>query len=139
MSEPPAPCAPPDDSGRAWLFTYGILREAATLQACLGHVPPGGVPAEVRGYARYTSAAGYYYLVPDAAHSAVPGVLWQVTESELRLLDRVEDCDPADPTSPAGEYRRVRDRAYTGGSLVECWLYAAGTLAADASPARGGE
>jgi gamma-glutamylcyclotransferase (GGCT)/AIG2-like uncharacterized protein YtfP len=74
------------------------------------------------------SAAGYYYLVPDAMAAPVPGVLWRVTRAELRLLDAEEEVDPADPASPAGVYRRVWGQAYTRAGAVECWLYLGATL-----------
>lgn len=115
-----------------WLFTYGLLRDGATFQHVLGIVPPGGVPARLRGYARLTSPNGYYYLVPDAAAPPVSGVLWQVTDAELARLDEFEDTDPADPTSPRGEYRRVWERAETADGAVACWVYVGGTLASGA-------
>jgi hypothetical protein len=112
-----------EETARAWLFTYGILRDPVLLARLLGAVPPGGDPAAVRGYARHTSAAGYYYLVPAAGTAPVPGVLWHVTAAELAILDAVEDVDPADPGSPHGEYRRVRAVAYTASGALACWLY----------------
>ena len=117
------------DPPREWLFTYGILRDPATLRAILGRVPPGGAAAYVVGYARHTSRAGYYYLVPADTSAPVPGILWQVTPAELQLLDAVEDVDPADPAGPAGEYRRVRGEAHTAAGPVACWLYVGGTIA----------
>ena len=113
---------------REWLFAYGILRDSATLRRLLGAVPPGGHAAEVRGYARRRSAAGYYYLVPDAAAAPVPGILWRVTPAELCLLDAEEEVDPADPASPAGVYRRVRAEAHAAASAVACWLNVGGTI-----------
>jgi hypothetical protein len=118
------------DSPRDWLFTYGILRDPATLRAILGYTPPGGEAAHVLGYERRTSADGYYYLVPAATSVRVPGILWQVTPADLRLLDLVEDVDPADPAGAAGEYRRVRGCAYTPSDVVPCWLDLGGTIAA---------
>jgi gamma-glutamylcyclotransferase (GGCT)/AIG2-like uncharacterized protein YtfP len=118
------------EARRAWLFTYGILRDAALLERLLGAVPPGGTPATVRGYARHTSADGYYYLVPRPDAPPVAGVLWCVTSAELAVLDRVEAVDPADPASPAGEYRRVRAHAHTAAGPVPCWLYEGATVAA---------
>jgi gamma-glutamylcyclotransferase (GGCT)/AIG2-like uncharacterized protein YtfP len=123
-----------ESAGREWLFTYGILRDPALLERLLGAVPPGGVPAEVRGYARHTSAQRYYYLVPAADAPPVPGMLWRVTAAELAVLDEVEDVDPADPGSPHGEYRRVRSQAHTTSGAVPCWLYQ-GARIADADAA----
>ena len=123
-----------DDVERAWLFTYGILRDPALLERLLGAVPPSGVPAEVRGYARHTSPQGYYYLVAAADAPPVPGVLWHVTRAELTVLDQVEDVDPADPGSPRGEYRRVRTQAHTATGPIDCWLYE-GARIADTDPA----
>jgi gamma-glutamylcyclotransferase (GGCT)/AIG2-like uncharacterized protein YtfP len=117
-----------EDTGREWLFTYGILRDPALLARLLGAVPPGGEAAEVRGYARHTSAAGYYYVVPAADAPPVPGVLWHVTAAELALLDAVEDVDPADPGDPSREYRRVRAVAYTASGALPCWLYEGANL-----------
>jgi gamma-glutamylcyclotransferase (GGCT)/AIG2-like uncharacterized protein YtfP len=116
-------------AGRQWLFTYGILRDPALLERLLGAVPPGGGPAEVRGYARHTSRQGYYYLVPADDAPPVPGVLWRVTPAELAVLDEVEDVDPADPGSPHGEYRRVRGQAHTASGAVACWLYEGARIA----------
>jgi len=116
--------------GRAWLFTYGLLREPGALQAVLGYLPPGGTTAHVEGYWRRTSPDGYYYLVPASVPARVLGILWQVTPSDLRRLDAFEVVDPDDPGSPAGEYRRLRDVAYLPAGAVRCWLYVGGTLAA---------
>ena len=117
-------------AARDWLFTYGILRDPATLRALLGHVPPGGEAAHVAGYARHVSFAGFYYLVPAASGEPVPGVLWRVTADELVVLDAVEGVDPADPGSAAGEYRRVRGTALKADGPVDCWLYLGATIAA---------
>ena len=117
------------EAHRDWLFTYGILRAPATLRAILGQVPPGGATAHVEGYWRRTGAEGYYYLVSAPSRARVLGILWQVTAAELRLLDAVEDVDPADPGSPTGEYRRVRGVAHTAGGPVSCWLYLGSTVA----------
>jgi gamma-glutamylcyclotransferase (GGCT)/AIG2-like uncharacterized protein YtfP len=122
--------AQPEESPRDWLFTYGILRDPATLRALLGHVPPGGEAAQVVGYARHVSYAGYYYLVPAASGEPVSGVLWRVTADELRLLDAEEDVDPVDPGSAAGEYRRVRGTALAADGPVDCWLYLGAAIAA---------
>ena len=126
----PAEARGGEDPPREWLFTYGILRDPATLRAILGYAPSGGEAAQVLGYERRTSADGYYYLVPAATSASVPGVLWRVTPAELRLLDAVEGVDAADPASPAGEYRRMRACAYTAAGAVACWLYLGGTIAA---------
>ncbi len=125
----PVPTDSRADPERDWLFTYGILRDAGLLRRLLGAVPPGGESAQVRGYARHTSADGYYYLVPARTGPPVRGVLWRVTAAELGVLDAVEGVDPADPGGPMGEYRRVRGEAHTVRGAVVCWLYAGGTLA----------
>jgi gamma-glutamylcyclotransferase (GGCT)/AIG2-like uncharacterized protein YtfP len=122
--------AHPGEPAREWLFAYGILRDPATLRALLGHVPPGGEAAQVVGYARHVSYAGYYYLVPDASGGPVPGVLWRVTADELQVLDVLEGVDPADPGSLAGEYRRVRGTALAADGPVDCWLYLGASIAA---------
>jgi gamma-glutamylcyclotransferase (GGCT)/AIG2-like uncharacterized protein YtfP len=111
-----------------WLFTYGILRDPATVRAILGHTLPGGIAAHVEGYARRTSADGYYYLVLGRADQQVPGILWQVTRPDLHRLDAVEGVDPTAPASPTGEYRRVWASAHTPTSTVPCWLYVGGTI-----------
>jgi hypothetical protein len=118
------------EPGRAWLFTYGLLREPGALQAVLGYLPPGGMTAHVEGYWRRTSPDGYYYLVPAPVPARVLGILWQVTALDLRRLDAFELVDPDDPGSPAGEYRRLRSVAYPPGGVVRCWLYVGGTIAA---------
>jgi gamma-glutamylcyclotransferase (GGCT)/AIG2-like uncharacterized protein YtfP len=118
-----------EEEPREWLFTYGILRDPATLRAILGYVPPGGETAYVVGYVRHTSPEGYYYLLPAPTREPVPGVLWRVTAADLRQLDVVEGVDAADPTSPRGEYRRVRGEAHTASGVVACWLYLGGTIA----------
>jgi gamma-glutamylcyclotransferase (GGCT)/AIG2-like uncharacterized protein YtfP len=123
----PAPAQRPAD--RAWLFTYGVLREPATLRALLGHLPPGGATARVAGYRRHRSAAGDDYLVPAPATAGVLGIVWRVAPADLAALDAFEEVDPADPSGPAGEYRRVRDVAQTAAGAVACWLYVGAAVA----------
>ncbi|MBX5492883.1 MAG: gamma-glutamylcyclotransferase [Chloroflexi bacterium] len=121
-----------------WLFTYGLLRDPRLLRRLLGRVPPGGLAAWLRGYARHTmpNYGGYCYLVPDPQAPPVYGVLWQVSERELRVLDDFEDTDPANPTHPAGDYYRARVQAEAGTGVVECWVYLGGAVARTASDSK---
>jgi gamma-glutamylcyclotransferase (GGCT)/AIG2-like uncharacterized protein YtfP len=126
--EPAASGQRPAD--RAWLFTYGVLREPAALRALLGYLPPGGATARLTGYRRRTSADGDLYLVPAPAATSVLGIVWQVAPADLMVLDAFEAVDPANPSGPAGEYRRIRGTAEMAAGTVACWLYVGAAIVA---------
>lgn len=102
-------------------YAYGSNMPLDHLQGrCPEAVPYG--PALLSGYRigfRYPSTSfpggAAADIIPDA-NSRVWGVLYEVTERDLRALDRFEDVDQ-------GGYRRITLDVLYDGLEVEAWSY----------------
>ena len=94
------------------LFTYGTLRDPETQQRQLGRHLGEGAPDTLRGYilARLRGIHSDYTIVRPQPGSTVDGMLFEVTQDELALIDDYE-----------GEaYQRV---SVTLMSKTRAWLY----------------
>ncbi len=72
------------------LFVYGTLKESDTRQKVLGHTN-GGVPAEVPGFVtRPVLIEGQTYPSAVPGNGSLEGLVIDVTEKELMILDVYE-------------------------------------------------
>lgn len=88
------------------LFVYGELCKLEVLRRVIGRVP-GAVPALLMDHRRRRAEHGHFEIFP-APGGRVAGLVLDVGEDDLPLLDRFEDVD-------AGVYRRASVRVCTLG------------------------
>ncbi len=94
------------------IFTYGTLQDPATQQQLLGRTLGAGQPDTLRGY-RLAKLIGIHYeysILQPHPGSTVEGLLFEVTQDELKQLDIYE----------GDAYQRV---SVTLVSKTRAWVY----------------
>lgn len=106
-----------------FLFTYGTLTSRRRLEELLKRVVKEPRPASLKGFRLFHAPPlDYPLILPDPA-AEIAGLLYEVSEEELPILDRYEGLDDDPPpytrqwVEVACEGDRVRAQVYVGNPL----------------------
>lgn len=96
------------------LFVYGTLRDKRLLQQLTGK-PFRTSPACLKDFKKWTTPAGYAYILPNKGSKVEGLVVWGIDPESLRRLDRYEDEGQL--------YFRKKIRVICGKRRVACQAY----------------
>jgi gamma-glutamylcyclotransferase (GGCT)/AIG2-like uncharacterized protein YtfP len=102
---------------RDFYFAYGSNMNPKQMEARCPEATPAGV-ASLEGWSVAINSRGVATIVPDEAGSGVEGVLWWVSETCLRSLDRYEGVE-------TGHYVRETFRVRLDHEIVPAIVYVA--------------
>ncbi len=106
------------------LFTYGTLTSKHRLEELTGRVMADPQPAELRGYRLYHAPPLDYPLILPDPDAVIHGLLWEIKEDELAILDHYEGCDEDPP-----QYFRQWVEVLVNGERVRAQVYVGNPLA----------
>ncbi|MHA6482815.1 gamma-glutamylcyclotransferase [Paenibacillus sp. strain BS8-2] len=102
------------------VFVYGTLRCGECNHAWLNNAARIAQTAYVEGI-MVDTGYGYPAIRMGEQSSLVSGELYEVSETVLLQLDRLEDY--YGPGDRRNEYERIRIKALTDAGVVEAWVY----------------
>lgn len=105
------------------LFTYGTLTSQRRLEDLIGHVLPDPVEATLKGFRLFHAPPLEYPLILPDPTGMIQGLLWDVKEEDLRVLDHYEGCDDDPP-----QYFRQWAGVESGGETVRAQVYVGNPL-----------
>lgn len=100
------------------LFTYGSLTSRRRLEELVGRGLPDPQPGILRGYKVYHSPPMGYMLMLPADGGEIHGLVWDLKEEDLPVLDHYEGSDDDPPL-----YIRQTVEVEVGGELVQASAY----------------
>ncbi len=107
-----------------FLFTYGTLTSRRRLEELVGRALPNPRPAVARGFRLYHSPPLEYPLILPDADGELKGLLWEIEERDLAVLDHYEGCDEDPP-----QYFRQWINVHVDGEQVRAQVYVGNPLA----------